>query len=62
MALIEFAEQPHGNPLEVVERVAATNGWCDLLHRSNCPALQETDMARVVHVRRVGTGAVNFRK
>src|SRR6266550_4824503 len=27
MALIEFAEQPHGNPLEVVERVAATNGW-----------------------------------
>jgi hypothetical protein len=27
MALIEFAEQPQGNPLEVVERVAATNGW-----------------------------------
>src|SRR5262249_28681306 len=27
MALIDFAEQPYGNPLEVVERVAATNGW-----------------------------------
>src|SRR5215472_6822250 len=27
MALIDFAEQPQGNPLEVVERVAATNGW-----------------------------------
>src|SRR6516225_6478369 len=25
--LIDFAEQPHDNPLEVVERVAATNGW-----------------------------------
>ena len=27
MSLIDFTEQPHGNPLEVVERVAATNGW-----------------------------------
>ena len=27
MSLIDFAEQPQGNPLEVVERVAATNGW-----------------------------------
>ena len=27
MSLIDFAEQPHDNPLEVVERVAATNGW-----------------------------------
>ena len=26
MSLIDFTEQPHGNPLEVVERVAATNG------------------------------------
>jgi len=27
MALIEFTEQPDGNPLEVVERVASSNGW-----------------------------------
>ena len=27
MSLIDFTEQPHGNPLEVVERVASTNGW-----------------------------------
>ena len=27
MALIDFAEHPHGNPLEVVERVASSNGW-----------------------------------
>ena len=27
MSLIDFTEQHHGNPLEVVERVAATNGW-----------------------------------
>src|SRR5262249_52774669 len=27
MSLIDFAEQPHDNPLEVVERVASTNGW-----------------------------------
>ncbi len=27
MSLIEITEQPHGNPLEVVERVAATNDW-----------------------------------
>src|SRR5260370_36667788 len=27
MARLDFTEQPHGNPLEVVERVAATNGW-----------------------------------
>jgi len=27
MSLIDFTEQPHDNPLEVVERVASTNGW-----------------------------------
>ena len=27
MSLIDFSEQPRVNPLEVVERVAATNGW-----------------------------------
>src|SRR5215475_4732413 len=27
MSLIEFSEQPHVNPLDVVERVAGTNGW-----------------------------------
>ena len=27
MALIDFAQQPHDNPLEVVEQVASTNGW-----------------------------------
>src|SRR5262245_53099223 len=27
MSVIDFAEQPHDNPLEVVERVASTNGW-----------------------------------
>ena len=27
MSLIDFVEQPQGNPLEVVEQVAATNGW-----------------------------------
>jgi len=27
MALVDFAEQPHGNPLEVVEQVASSNGW-----------------------------------
>ena len=27
MSLIDFTEQPQGNPLEVVERVAASNGW-----------------------------------
>jgi hypothetical protein len=27
MSLIDFTEQPRVNPLDVVERVAATNGW-----------------------------------
>jgi hypothetical protein len=27
MSLIDFSEQPRVNPLDVVERVAATNGW-----------------------------------
>jgi hypothetical protein len=27
MSLIDFTEQPEANPLEVVERVASTNGW-----------------------------------
>jgi hypothetical protein len=27
MSLIDFTEQPRANPLDVVERVAATNGW-----------------------------------
>jgi hypothetical protein len=27
MSLIDFSEQPQDNPLEVVERVAASNGW-----------------------------------
>ena len=27
MSLIDFTEQPHINPLDVVERVAARNGW-----------------------------------
>ena len=27
MSLIEFSEQPHVNPLDVVEQVAGTNGW-----------------------------------
>ena len=27
MSLIEFSELPRVNPLDVVERVAATNGW-----------------------------------
>ena len=27
MALVDFSEQPHGNPLEVVEQVASSNGW-----------------------------------
>ena len=27
MSLIDVGEEPHGNPLDVVERVAATNGW-----------------------------------
>lgn len=27
MALIDFGQQPHDNPLEVVERVASSNGW-----------------------------------
>jgi hypothetical protein len=27
MSLIDFTEQPRINPLDVVERVAATNGW-----------------------------------
>jgi hypothetical protein len=27
MSLIDFTEQPRVNPLEVVERIAATNGW-----------------------------------
>ena len=27
MSLIDFTERHHDNPLEVVERVASTNGW-----------------------------------
>jgi len=27
MSLIDVGEEPHGNPLDVVERVAAANGW-----------------------------------
>jgi hypothetical protein len=27
MSLLEFSERPRVNPLDVVERVAATNGW-----------------------------------
>ena len=27
MSLIEYSEEPRVNPLDVVERVAATNGW-----------------------------------
>jgi hypothetical protein len=27
MALIDLAEHPQANPLEVVERVASSNGW-----------------------------------